>query len=305
MEEPVSIETEQNKNKCLQNKEEFPQNVSQKIIEELINSETEQNNKSECLQNKDLLQKENVRAKKRYRYQQDLENNRAKKRHRYKQDLKNSRAKQMQQYKKDLKNNRAKQMQQYKKDLDNNRAKQMQRYKKDLDNNRAKKRRLYEQDLNNNRARKRQRYEQDIHNNRTKKRIRYLKNAQYECDRQKVYCDRKWLYNKQYYEKKKLKSNFVKKNCDVAKTIIKKYKKFWSRDCIKFHNPVVIEKISKKLDIKNQIEKRLEAEKIVRWCMHIRNNYVRNMYKILITLKKKSEVCLSLATKCSTTCILW
>jgi len=35
--------------------------------------------------------------------------------------------------------------------------------------------------------------------------------------------------------------------------------------------------------------------------MHIRNNYVRNMYKILATLKKKSEVCLSLATKCSTT----
>jgi len=258
MEEPVSIETEQNKNKCLQNKEKFPQNVSQKIIEELINSETDQNNKSECLQNKDLLQKENVRAKKRCRYQQDLENIRAKKRHRYQQDLKN------------------------------NRAKQMQRYNKDPDNNRAKKRRLYQQDLDNNRAsRKRQRYEQDIHNNRTKKRIRYLKNAQYECDRQKVYCDRKWLYNKQYYEKKKLKSNFVKKNCDVSKTIIKKYKKFWSRDCIiKFHNPVVIEKISKKLDIKNQIEKRLEAEKIVRWCMHIRNNYVRNMYKIHSSTKK-------------------
>jgi len=36
--------------------------------------------------------------------------------------------------------------------------------------------------------------------------------------------------------------------------------------------------------------------------MHIRNSYVRNMYKILATLKKKSEVCLSLANdnKCKT-----
>jgi len=196
----------------------------------------------------------------------------------------------MQRYKKDLDNNRAKKRRLYEQDLDNNRAKQMQRYKNDLDNNRAKKCRLYEQDLDNNRA---------------KKRIRYLKNVQYERNRQKVNCDRKWLYNKQYYEKKKLKSNLVKKNCDIAKNIIRKYEKFWSRDCIKFHNPVTIEKISKKLDIKNHIEKRLEAEKIVRWCMHIRNSYVRNMYKILATLKKKSEVCLSLANDNKCTCTLW
>jgi len=36
--------------------------------------------------------------------------------------------------------------------------------------------------------------------------------------------------------------------------------------------------------------------------MHIRNSYVRNIYKILALLKKKSEVCLSLANdgKCKT-----
>jgi len=118
MEEPVSIETEQsNKNECLQNKEELTQNVSQKIMEELINTETDQNNKSKCLQNKDLFQEENFRAKKRRRYQQDLENNRAKKRYRYEQNLENNRAKQMQRYKKDLDNNRAKQMQRYKKKI--------------------------------------------------------------------------------------------------------------------------------------------------------------------------------------------
>jgi len=52
----------------------------------------------------------------------------------------------------------------------------------------------------------------------------------------------------------------------------------------------------------NHIEKRLKAEKFVRWCIYIRNSYIRNMYKILALLKKKSEVCLSLANdeKCET-----
>jgi len=36
-----------------------------------------------------------------------------------------------------------------------------------------------------------------------------------------------------------------------------------------------------KLDIKNYVEKRLEAERIVRCCMHIRNNQIRNIYKML------------------------
>ena len=34
--------------------------------------------------------------------------------------------------------------------------------------------------------------------------------------------------------------------------------------------------------------------------MQIRDRYVRNMYKILVLLKKKLEVCLTLATKCKT-----
>jgi len=137
--------------------------------------------------------------------------------------------------------------------------------------------------------------------------MRYLTNFQHERDRQKeVNRDRKWLYNKRYYEKKRLKSNLVKNNnivknnYNVAKNVIRKYEKFWSQNYIKFHNPVIIEHIYNKLDIKNRIEKRLEAERIVRCCMHIRDSYVRNMYKILVVLKKKSEVCLSLANKCST-----
>jgi len=53
--------------------------------------------------------------------------------------------------------------------------------------------------------------------------------------------------------------------------------KNFGHEIIKFHNPVAIEKISKELDIKNHIEKRLEVKNIVHWCMHIRNSYVRNI----------------------------
>jgi len=45
-------------------------------------------------------------------------------------------------------------------------------------------------------------------------------------------------------------------------------------------NSVAITDIVKKLDIKDNIEKQLEAEKILRWSMHIRNSYIHNMYKI-------------------------
>jgi len=102
------------------------------------------------------------------------------------------------------------------------------RYHQDLENNRAKQRLRYKRNLENNRAKKRRRYEQDVENNCIKKRKRHLKIFQYERDRQKIInCDRKW-FNKRYYEKRKLKSNLVKKNCDIAEKIITKYKKFWS-----------------------------------------------------------------------------
>jgi len=65
-------------------------------------------------------------------------------------------------------------------------------------------------------------------------------------------------------------------------------------------NSVAITDIVKKLDIKDNIEKQLEAEKILRWSMHIRNSYIHNMYKILAVLKKKSEVHLTLVTDCLT-----
>jgi len=46
----------------------------------------------------------------------------------------------------------------------------------------------------------------------------------------------------------------------------------------------------KKLIIKGHIEKRLKAEKIVRWCMHVRRSYIRNIYKVLALINKKTEM---------------
>ena len=47
-----------------------------------------------------------------------------------------------------------------------------------------------------------------------------------------------------------------------------------------------------KLNIRRYIEKRLEEEKIIRWC-NILENVIRNMYKMLALIKKKSEVSLT------------
>ena len=73
------------------------------------------------------------------------------------------------------------------------------------------------------------------------------------------------MYNERYYEKKSI-SSLVKQNRDTAKNFIKKYEKFLSRNYIKYYNPVAIENIFNKLDIKNNAEKQLEAEKIVVAC---------------------------------------
>ena len=51
---------------------------------------------------------------------------------------------------------------------------------------------------------------------------------------------------------------------------------------------------------KGCIKKRLEVEKVVRWCIHIRDSYIRNMNKMLTLLKNKSETCLTAFAECST-----
>lgn len=169
-------------------------------------------------------------------------------------------------------------------------------YMKHLEENRKRKRCRYEEKLEDNQALKRCRYEQKLEINRAKDRHRYKKNRVKRCAQRRI------LYainiGRKQNQKKIIKTTI--KNSNVAIKITKKYKKFWSQNYIKFRNPVAIEDILKKFDIKNHIKKRLEAERILRWCMHIRDSYVRNMYKILALLKKKSEICLTLATECST-----
>lgn len=121
--------------------------------------------------------------------------------------------------------------------------------------------------------------------------VNYSKNSQREQDRQKRLDPiRKWLYNKRYYQKSKESVPTVK-NYDVQKKILKKYRKFRSQNIIKLHSSkVYIQNIAKKLSITDHIEKRLKAEKIVRWCMYVRKSYIRNVYKILTLIRQKAEV---------------
>ena len=250
---------------------------------------------------------ESYRVKKRLRYQQDLDTNRAKKRRLYQQDLENNRAKKRCQYERNLENNRAKQLQRYKRDLQNNRVKQLQRYKRDLQNNRAKKIERYKRDLENNRIKKRCYYKKTLEKQHAQKRIRYFINSERERERQKeLYFDRKWLYNKRYYQKRKSESTFAEKNYNIAKNVNKKYSKFRSTNFIKIRssfdtlvkNILHVQKITD--CSKGYIEERLKTEQIVRWCFIIRNNYIRNIYKTLSLLKNKSETCLTVAAEYST-----
>jgi len=51
-------------------------------------------------------------------------------------------------------------------------------------------------------------------------------NSERERQKQKeLPSDRKWLYNKRYYQKKNLNYKVTLKNYDIAKNIIQKYKK--------------------------------------------------------------------------------
>ena len=221
-------------------------------------------------------------TRKRHQYEQNSEINCVEKRRRYHQNIEK---------------NRAKQVERYHKNREKNRAKQVEQYHKNREKNRANKKYCYNQKLEHNRIQKQYRYKKDLVKQRKQKQKRYLINSQCERERQMQYSDRKWLYNKRHYNKK-LKSNAIEKN--IGQSIIKKYEKFWSKNYIHMRNPVTITDIMNKLDIKNNIERRLEAERILRWSMHIRNNYIHNMYKILAVLKKKAEVHLTLVTECLT-----
>jgi len=178
-------------------------------------------------------------------------------------------------------------------------------YKNNLEEN-CFKRRREQDDLENKRAKKRIRYEKDSENQGVQQRIRYAIVSENEQNRQKlsecICCNNRQYYKKEREKRKKNNGNkFLINKCNVANKIIKKYHNFWCQNSIiKFNNSLtlILKNILRKLNIKNQIEKQLEAEKIIRWCMHIRNNYIRNMYNVLAVLKKKSEICLTLVSKC-------
>jgi len=172
-----------------------------------------------------------------------------------------------------------------------------------LEENRFKRRREQD-DLENKRAKKKIRYEKYSENQGVQQRIRYAIVSENKQNRQKLSeykCCNRQYYKKEREKRKKNRSKFLIIKCNVANKIIKKYQNFRCQNStIKFHNSltIILKNIFKKLNIKNQIEKQLAAEKIIRLCMHIRNNYIRNMYNVLAVLKKKSEICLTLVSKC-------
>jgi len=76
----------------------------------------------------------------------------------------------------------------------------------------------------------------------------------------------------------------------LQKILLKKYKKLELKNDLQFRNHLTITKILNKINIRNQIEKLLEAERIVRWSMHVIDYYSRNMYNILTSLKKNRSI---------------
>jgi len=260
------------------NKNKYPEYINSNVknSENHINENEQYQINEHCDNQVDYMKNLKNHAKKRQAHEQDLENNHAKKRRWYQQDLENNRAKKRRQYEQDLEINRVKRRRRYTRDLENNRAKQLERYQRDLKNNRAKQRERYKQDLENNRIKKRCQYKKNLVKKRAQKQIRYLINSQHEQERQrKLPSDRKWLYNKQYYQKRSSNSIVEKKNYNIVKNITKKYVKFRSRDFIKIRSSSIIcvENILQKLNItesnKHYIEKRLQAEKLVRWYTEI------------------------------------
>ncbi|XP_011349057.2 eukaryotic translation initiation factor 3 subunit A-like [Ooceraea biroi] len=213
---------------------------------DILNQVKEAQNSQQCMHN---LEKNHAkRNKQRRRYEQELENNRAEQRRRYEQNLEN---------------NRAKQRHRYEQDLENNRAKQRRRYEQKLENNLAEKRRRYEQNLENNCAEKWRRYDKNLIKERAQKRKRYFINSERERERQKeLSSDRKWLYNKRYYQKRKSNSILENKNKNhVTENICKKYVKIRVRNFIKIRDSpeVFVKNILDKLNItdcsKGYIEK--------------------------------------------------
>ncbi|KAL6268011.1 hypothetical protein P5V15_001089 [Pogonomyrmex californicus] len=154
--------------------------------------------------------------------------------------------------------------------LENKHAKKRRQYNEHLEDNRAKKRCLYNKNLIDNRAKKRYRYQENVEHNHIKDRQRYTNN------RLKIYeqkCMRYILIKNgsiiRYYLKRTAKSVVVLKKLDVQK-IIKRYEKFRSKNFIKNSDNLesFTKNIANKLNIKEDIKKRLQAEKIVRDDVH-------------------------------------
>ncbi|KYQ54057.1 hypothetical protein ALC60_07036 [Trachymyrmex zeteki] len=156
------------------------------------------------------------------------------------------------------------------KPLDNRAVKMLQNItkEKDLENNRVKQMQRYRRVLKNNRAKQMQRYRRDLANNRAKQIQRYRRDLANNRAKQKQRCRRD------------LGNNHTKKRSHYEADLKNYRTKKRMRYLINF-----------------QHERNRQKSYLPR---HYQCLQIRDMYKTLALLKKKSEVCLSLATKCET-----
>ena len=185
------------------------------------------------------------------------------------------------------------------------------RYSFDVTKARAMKRKAYEYNLEGNRAMKRIKYAENKNNNCERKRKYYASHKLHENNRIREFykCNpkNKKICNEKYYKKHK---NYIKimQKKSLANRISWKYKRMYVKaNKIGFIQSIeiYIKILLKNMKATEITAQRIEAEQIIKWCIHTRDNYVSLLRKTLSLLNNKVTVSLDRIPKCSTSDIIF
>ena len=138
------------------------------------------------------------------------------------------------------------------------------------------------------------------------------KKMQYDANKEVICGKRKKFYqlNKEVMSKKrKVYYHEIRKGDDYNKVakrravlqIIKKYRYIAVTNnniATKNNNETYIRKLSKIISMPSGEASRLEAERIIKWCFHIRQKYILKIRKLLKDCKEKVEVSLTRGAEC-------
>ncbi|XP_066600006.1 putative autophagy-related protein 11 [Prorops nasuta] len=164
----------------------------------------------------------------------------------------------------------------------------------------GKRKRFYE--LNKEAKLKKQKISYEINK---ESRIKKMK-LSYDINREAVLEKRQNSYklNKETILKRKkiyYQTNKSVKLC-VTKKIIKKYNHINRQNnniALKFTAERYIQNLTKTLGIPSLTESRMEAERIIKWCLYTRNSYITSMKKNLKEIKRKAEVSVTRSKQCT------